>query len=207
MNIRKQKGFTLIKVMVVTGTVAMLAAFPVPMVCAQSDPSAIARAQADVKSIAAAIQAFRQDTGTWPNLSGGTFPCSTPAKGGDATVVPVLSTAGNLPRIASGLPGTHGWPMSETVLMTTLLRDNPASAAPANNCYPLPVNATSPGWKGPYLTEASADPWGNAYIVNAADFEGSPDGVWVISAGPDGIIETGAGAKTLVKDDIGVLIK
>ena len=97
--------------------------------------------------------------------------------------------------------------MSETVLMTRLLRDNPASAVPSNSCYPVPVNAASPGWKGPYMTEDSADPWGNAYVVNSADFEGSPDGVWVISAGPNGIIETGAGEKTIANDDIGVLIK
>jgi hypothetical protein len=93
--------------------------------------------------------------------------------------------------------------------MTNLLRDSPALATPVNSCYPLPLNATSPGWRGPYLTDNATDPWGNAYLVNAGDFETSTDGVWVISAGPNGIIETGAGATAIASgvDDIGVMIK
>jgi hypothetical protein len=48
-------------------------------------------------------------------------------------------------------------------------------------------------WRGPYLEKLSEDPWGNRYLVNIKN--GSPSDtpakvVWVLSAGPNGIIET-----------------
>jgi hypothetical protein len=36
---------------------------------------------------------------------------------------------------------------------------------------------------------AHADPWGNAYLVNIAALT-SAEAVWVLSAGPDGIVQT-----------------
>jgi len=57
------------------------------------------------------------------------------------------------------------------------------------------------GWNGPYFSsEIAADPWGNRYVVNVALIDLSPGAatasgqakmaVWVLSAGPNGIIET-----------------
>jgi hypothetical protein len=37
---------------------------------------------------------------------------------------------------------------------------------------------------------ARADPWGNAYIVNLAASREGNTAVWVLSAGPDGVIQT-----------------
>jgi len=63
-------------------------------------------------------------------------------------------------------------------------------------------------WKGPYLTVVDVDPWGNAYITNASNFNDNPPSpVWAISAGPNGKLETSASAETLGNDDIGVRIK
>jgi general secretion pathway protein G len=206
MNYRNRKGFTLIEVMVVAGIIAILAGVLVPMIFGQIDQSRISRAQADVKSIASSIQAFRKDTGKWPSYSDGTFPCTT-ANGGNGAVIKVLVTGGTSPQITPNLDGANKWPMTEIYLMSSLLRDEPANVTPPNKCYPVPINATSPGWKGPYMTENAGDPWGNAYLVNSSDFETTTDNVWVISAGPNGIIETGTADKTAAGDDIGIIIR
>jgi hypothetical protein len=57
-----------------------------------------------------------------------------------------------------------------------------------------------------YLSEDKSDPWGNVYVINAFNF-GNSMPVWVISAGPDGILQTGPDDTALVGDDIGVRIQ
>jgi hypothetical protein len=79
------------------------------------------------------------------------------------------------------------------------------------------------GWNGPYFSsEIAADPWGNRYVVNVALIDLSPGAatangqpkmaVWVLSAGPNGIIETPFAASILAAaqpggDDIGTRIQ
>ncbi len=61
-------------------------------------------------------------------------------------------------------------------------------------------------WKGPYLLSVDADPWGNAYVVNAHALRGGRETAWVISPGPNGILDTPAGAESLAGDDVGIVI-
>jgi hypothetical protein len=79
------------------------------------------------------------------------------------------------------------------------------------------------GWNGPYFSsDIEADPWGHRYSVNVALIDLSPGAatasgqakmaVWVISAGPNGIIETPFAASILSSaqpggDDIGTRIQ
>ncbi|MBN1592303.1 MAG: hypothetical protein JW941_03515 [Candidatus Coatesbacteria bacterium] len=64
-----------------------------------------------------------------------------------------------------------------------------------------------PGWDGPYMKkELGADPWGYAYIASVNGFEDGPkpnNYVWLLSAGPNHIVETPADSPTLVGDDLG----
>jgi hypothetical protein len=47
------------------------------------------------------------------------------------------------------------------------------------------------GWSGPYLSSVGPDPWGHRYAVNTRHLaDGSAADTIVLSAGPDGIIET-----------------
>ena len=56
-----------------------------------------------------------------------------------------------------------------------------------------PPRSNDPRWttgpSAPFGVTLTADPWGNAYVLNAA---AAPTGaaVWLLSAGPDGIIDT-----------------
>ncbi len=61
-------------------------------------------------------------------------------------------------------------------------------------------------WSGPYLQGVEADPWGNAYIVNAHGFYEVGEYVWVISAGPNGEFDTGPEDTILQGDDFGILV-
>ncbi len=78
------------------------------------------------------------------------------------------------------------------------------------------------GWSGPYLPESPGpDPWGRRYVVNiglipSADSPTEDRGparfaVWVMSAGPNGVIETSyrqpIGNAALAGDDIGVRLQ
>lgn len=61
-------------------------------------------------------------------------------------------------------------------------------------------------WSGSYLSHLDSDPWGNQYLVNVHGYFVSNERIWVISAGPDGRLETRAHDVTPRGDDIGVKI-
>jgi len=69
----------------------------------------------------------------------------------------------------------------------------------ANGCY-------GSRWKGPYIARVAADPWGNKYVVNADAFS-TTNPVWILSAGPDGAMDTGVASTVVQNDDIGVRLK
>ncbi len=68
-------------------------------------------------------------------------------------------------------------------------------------------------WGGPYLIEPRPDPWGNKYVVlvqgirEGVQAGGSADVYgWVISAGPNGKLETKPTGTDLGGDDIGLIL-
>src|SRR5881227_3007103 len=62
----KSKGFTLIELAVVLAIIAILAAVLTPMVTNYIDQSRVARAQADLRTIADAVKLYQRDTGRYP---------------------------------------------------------------------------------------------------------------------------------------------
>ena len=62
-------------------------------------------------------------------------------------------------------------------------------------------------YKGPYLPGVEADPWGNQYVLGANNFNTVSDPVYVLSAGPNGTLETPINSTALGGDDIGLRIK
>jgi type II secretory pathway pseudopilin PulG len=61
-------------------------------------------------------------------------------------------------------------------------------------------------WHGPYLTGVSSDPWGNAYLVNTQGYFFPGERTLVISAGPNGMIDTPLAASAPVDDDILIVL-
>lgn len=181
MKRRFDAGFTLIEVIVVAGIIAVLAGILVPLIFKEIDESKNARAQADVKSIASAMIILKKDTGSWPVNAN-----CTPG----ATVM--RSPVGDFPTVG----GT--WDDSNKVSFDDYIN------ADTNGCW-----SSGSTWKGPYMAMVGADPWGREYISNAKDYLSASGPIWIISAGPNGVVETASNDAKIAtsSDDIGVRVR
>ncbi len=173
-----RKGFTLIEVIVVAGIIAILAGILVPLIFKEIDESKITRASADIKSISTAMIVMKKDTGQWPDMDSG---CGSN--------VTLLYGQGILPADMAMM----WFDTDETSAYDDHLSNN------NNACYK--------NWKGPYIAVVSQDPWGNAYLTNANGFRIAGRPAWIISAGPNGRINTPSTNAVLVGDDIGIRLK
>jgi hypothetical protein len=74
------------------------------------------------------------------------------------------------------------------VLDHYLIENNPAGDP--SKAWPTPTSLESGGWRGAYLrTVPTTDPWGHRYAVNVL-YLGTRQDVIVLSAGPNGLVET-----------------
>jgi general secretion pathway protein G len=61
-------------------------------------------------------------------------------------------------------------------------------------------------WRGPYVPDVAADPWGHAYLVNVQGYYAPRENVLIVCAGPDGEVDTSTDATIAAADDIMILI-
>ena len=71
MNDRKQRGFTLIELMVVLSIIAMLAALVVPRLFKNVDKSKMQTTKAQISALESALDAYRLDVGSYPTTDQG----------------------------------------------------------------------------------------------------------------------------------------
>ena len=193
----KSKGFTLIELAVVLAIIAVLAAILTPLVTGYLDQARIARAQADLRTIADALRLHQRDTGRYPIYE----------TAADYTADVVGGGAGLI-----GGPGTNPtdiatWASGVTVSTTgleTYINANFTNVA-AN---PFP----RAGFRGPYVASIDVDPWGFKYILTAAHLGANTNHAYVVSAGPNNTIETAytqalGTALVLGTDDIVAVIR
>jgi prepilin-type N-terminal cleavage/methylation domain-containing protein len=184
-NRNGQAGFTLLEIIVVLAVLGALAAIMTPVVFRYIDDANVSRAQGDVTSIAAAINKMYKDTGRWPNKAVGTSNAAW-AVATDPSILTSGSgctSAGTLATCDTTEPGAGTTTWAFTAQGDSLERHLITNGA----TYAVTGNKA---WKGPYLDNISGtDPWGRSYLVNVAGISGNSK-VIVISAGPDGILQT-----------------
>lgn len=201
------RGFTLIELTVVLAVIVTLALVLTPSIANFITDARVARARNDVQTINSAIVQFYKDNGFFPQWS----LSNNGGPGANANKVDLLVSPGNVPTEAQQTTWTTG--------TTDALADQLMTNAPA---YTLKTGNSPFGWNGPYLSsDIGADSWNNRYMVNAALLDasqgvqaqggGTKSAVWVISAGPNGAIETlyiqSVVAAVLGGDDIGIRIQ
>ncbi|MCX6550321.1 MAG: prepilin-type N-terminal cleavage/methylation domain-containing protein [Acidobacteria bacterium] len=179
-------GFTLIELTVVLAVIVTLALVLTPSIANFINDSRVARARNDCQTVASGIYQFFRDTGYFPQWK--------VAKGGGAGL-----PANRLQLLVS----RGGFPLEDVPTLWTTGAAGGLTEQLVNNTpgYTLKTASSQFGWNGPYFSsEIGADPWGNRYVVNIGLIDTSPGAataagqpklaVWVLSAGPNGTIET-----------------
>jgi prepilin-type N-terminal cleavage/methylation domain-containing protein len=186
-------GFTLIELLIVLGIMGILAGVIAPTMVRYTSQAKTTRAEDDVKALGEAVMNFFKDTARFPiyQNGGNTNP--------GAPIYSVLITQGDAPA-AKG--AAAGWLSTSTDTFSNQLITNTRG-------YPTTGQFA---WRGPYMGTTTSDPWRNRYMLNAAKLApGVNEAVWVLSAGPNGLVETPfsqpVGISVLGGDDIGYRVK
>ncbi|MFH0943814.1 MAG: type II secretion system protein GspG [Planctomycetota bacterium] len=169
----RDRGFTLIEMVVVVAIIVALAGVLVPIVTNELMDARKTTAQADVNRLATAVTQFIKDTSYAPTGKNG------------ALSYHYLHSEGTEPTANSF-----------------------ASARGSDLRNFLTTNALgTQGWKGPYLQELGADPWGSQYLVNVHGFATSEERAWVLSSGPNRKVDTGVADTSPRGDDIAIFLE
>lgn len=186
-----QGGYTLIEVAAVVAITATLAAVVVPVAMEKVQEGKETSALGDCKAIGAAIASFNKDTGIWPAKSGAT-----------TTHFETLYTGSS----SDNPTATTGWLTANKIdeMEDHLVVDNPPTTKYIASLY---------NWKGPYIESLAKkkDPWGHNYVVyvkalHTATSSTAKEYGWILSAGPDGKLDTVVTANATGGDDIGFYI-
>lgn len=114
----------------------------------------------------------------------------------DALVRYVADT-GHFPTGDLGEPSFR-WLASDGILPS--IRGDDGEPRDRIGAYLVSGDRANDKWRGPYLPAIPPDPWGRAYLVYVAAYTRDDEGVWVLSAGENGIVET-LGKDALAKGD------
>lgn len=210
-----RRGFTLIEIVIAVAIVAIFAAAMSPMVFRHLEDAKVGKAQNETEVIATAVLSYFKDVGKWPYTN-----ANGPSGTGITRVVSSTTLAvGAGPGAASGAANWGSYGTAKKLgdyLYFNNADDNSSSAGSGANENGSDWPTTGIGaWRGPYVEQYDiSDPWGNGYVINSHYFPGRYTGtirhkVLVLSAGPNGLWETGfadATPEDVEGDDIGTLI-
>lgn len=212
-----QRGFTLIELVLMLAIVAIVSSLIVPLAAAVLRDADRARAEADVQQLATALTRFYADLKRLPTCGG--EDCSRiGVAGGDR--LRFLAVGGGDGDLSSSYPAESPalatrWDLRENGLspgaranaFNHLVRNDPNADGVVDA---LDYPRTRPSWQGPYLQSLGPDPWGHSYLLavgalRAGGLSGARPLAWILSAGPNGLLETAPDAVLLGGDDIGVI--
>jgi type II secretory pathway pseudopilin PulG len=193
--LRAHAGFSLPEITIILTTLSVLGAAVSPTI---NDYVADARrvtAVSDVRVIASTLARLLYDVGGQVRSGGG---AGAPELLVGAGLIPTAGSGGDAAWLRS-IDGVHVGAMDDHLL------SNAAGYRRGTHQY-----LVAAGWSGPYVEAGvGPDPWGNRYAVNvgALTLESGAESV-VLCAGPNGMIDTGAGGSrpaSGIDDIIGLL--
>lgn len=223
-----QRGFTLVEIIFVLAIILTLIATFLPLAVDKLEQSKTAKAQSDLDAISAALVNFFSDLGNFPSCDSTTDCDPLSDLVNNLRFLAICTGSGSC---AGEYPGDTGalWSLGTTNDETTEAINNAFNHLVINNPN---VDATESQagfdyktvkWKGPYISKLGVDPFGNAYIIHVGAMQknGCPVGSagapplcttpatgrrgWILSAGPNGNLDTAPTATTLGLDDIGYI--
>lgn len=211
-------GVSLYETTAVVAMTAILAAVALPVAIDRIENAKEAKIANETISIGNAMMKFFEDTGRWPGEAeirtpGTPFcylqtgvPASDPARG---TLLPEVATLGGID--ARDFLGRA----CDTLAASNTLNIN-------DFLVRKPSVVDYPNWRGPYLEPIASDPWDRAYIVNVlplifsgevgdpgigkfGDIGGKLGFAWILSVGPDRLLQTPLTSAQLTpgSDDVG----
>jgi prepilin-type N-terminal cleavage/methylation domain-containing protein len=196
------RGFSLLELVVVIALMALLSGVIGHHLGGAPQEALRTRAATEVETIAKALRTFHSTTESWPTRNGG----------GARNGVNVLLSGPHLPAQNPWAAGHAFWTWTRggrgDLLHHHLVVNTPGGRSTQR--YPASGAAC---WRGPYLEISPLDPWGRPYVANviathSADAT-SHRRLFVLSAGPNGRIETDAAAThttAVAGDDVGCLV-
>lgn len=173
----KVSGFTIAEMATVLTALSILGAAAAPSIGDYINDARMARAYADTHAIASALSRMTADVVGYADQQGGW------------ATVDLLVGPGLTPEVASGA-GSE-WTVAVGANQAAPLEDHLMLNGPAYPTHARTQTNWIKGWHGPYLEAGvGADPWGHRYAVNVKFLKGGSSDTFVISAGPNGILET-----------------
>ena len=188
-------GFTMAEMTIVLTAMSILGAAASPVVGDYINDARMARAQQDTHAIAAAVSRMTGDVMGYASKDGGWATYS------------LLVSPGATPEVATG--AGQEWAAAVGASQAGVLEDQLMLNGPGYPTHAWSQKNWIRGWHGPYLDAGvGADPWGHRYAVNVKFLSSGTLDTFVVSAGPNGILETPFEADGTVArgDDIVVVI-
>jgi len=220
-----ERGFTLVEMIFVLAIILTLVAIFLPLATSKLTDAKTVKTQADQDALSAALTSFFVDLGIWPASHGDTATNQTLKYllVGDPTTTSATQIGSTNPTVtgANWDTGTAVDTISSAAVPSTTAQDpnNAFNHLAVNNPNADAAEASTTDykssgkkkWKGPYVAKLGADPYGNNYIINIGAITGTGVSMatgergWILSAGPNGILNTAATDTALSSDDIGYI--
>lgn len=214
--LRDVGGVSLYETTAVVAMTAVVASVALPMAMDRLENAKQTKAANEIITISSAMHKFFEHTGRWPGEV-------EIKKAGSLTCFLQTGIPSNDPDTGTPLPqvqtlGKPDKPMDAgSVLSRPCNTISPSNVRNINDYLVRKPNASDyPNWQGPYMEPIASDPWDRAYIINVlpllfasevqsptsgsfADAGGKIGFGWVLSAGPDRLLQS-----TLTESQLGL---
>ena len=171
---RDARGFSAAEVMTILTAMTVLSGVAAPAMNEYLEDAKLLRAQHDVRTLSASLIRFFNDVGPERGIDGGW------------ARVDLLVGAGEAPLAATA--AAQSWTLGTTHEGVALLDDHLVVNEVG---YSVVDGPSRMGWRGAYLQDpVRSDPWGHRYAVNVGVMRSHYFDTVVLSAGPNGSVDS-----------------